>query len=345
MDNLRRTSLVNRICAGGYYVQIADDLYFLDFCLDIRFKTYLDYIYQKNYRIAVNRGLITKEDRLKELVVQKKWSNKNEYLIEKYKKDLEEFKKEYYKSIYNNKKKGKIKKEHDDTKKSLLKLLSEKHNLLSEGTCENYCLEVINRCKYSKIVKLNGECLSEDAFLSRTFVSDIEYSIYESSLGEEEVREIARTNPWRLYWNASSNSPSDIFGKSLSELSDEQQELCYWSAYYDNVYEAYERPNNDIVEDNMALDGWFLVKAEERERETAKKTITDKAGENREIFVITDAENANKIYEMNDPQVRTAMKKRNKILKETSVASEEELVKKGGIGSAGLFVGTNKKGK
>jgi len=343
MDTHKRKSIVNRFLSGGYHVEMGNSLYFFDFRLPAQFKSYLDHMYYKYYQKALDNGLLTKEEKIKEMESLGKWDGKKDYLIEKYKDDMKEMKKEYYKSVFNNKKKGKIKKEYKELKQNFLDLANEKHSLVSEGTCESFAFDVINRCKYSKIVKENNNCLDEDRFLNKAFITQIEYAIYENNIGEEEIREVARTNPWRLYWNNGDSSPKDIFGISMSDVSDEQQEICYWSSFYDNIYEAYERPSNEVIEDDLAIDGWYLLKSEEREKEQAKKEIVDKAGDNKEIFVVTDAENAKKVYDMNDEHVRNAMKRRDKIIKEQSAASEEDLVQKGGIGQAGLFVGQRKK--
>jgi len=345
MDGRQKQALVNRICAGGYYATIFNEVYFLDFRISSKDKAYLDYMYDKSHMAATEKGLQTEEEALDHFIKMGKWSRMKDHLIETKRDLIDEKKKEACSSIYNKKKMGKLKKEIKELKSEIERLLLEKHALISEGTCESYCREVVNRCKYSKIVKnVDGTNISEDLLSSQVFFRELERNIWGELLDEAKLRELARTNPWRLVWNTESDNPSRIFNIPVCDFSDEQRDLCYWSSYYDSIYEAYERPSKEIIEDDIALDGWYSNKIAEKERETAKKGLISKAGDNKEIFVPTDAASAHKVYELNDPHVREAMKKRDKTIKTAGEKTEADLVKEGGKITAGLFV-AEKKGR
>ena len=96
------------------------------------------------------------------------------------------------------------------------------------------------------------------------------YSIYRildqynaNSIAISEYRKIARTDPWRSMWIASTKREG-IFDKVPSDYNTPQLYLCSYSIMYDNVYQSPDAPDEKIVEDDICLDGWFISQRRER---------------------------------------------------------------------------------
>lgn len=110
----------------------------------------------------------------------------------------------------------------------------------------------------------------------------------------KDIRQIARSPSWRFRWSGA-KSVGDLFGKPISEFDAEQQNLLYWSQVYDSVYESLERPPQEIIDDDDALDKWF----EEQNRKDKAKEVAEKGNIGKmkmssklrgsgEIFVVTN---------------------------------------------------------
>jgi len=114
----------------------------------------------------------------------------------------------------------------------------------------------------------------------RTLIDNLLKEISRSKeITTEQFRFLARSNNWRFKWAASKNC-DDLFGKPIVELSGSQENLIYWSQVYDSVYDAYERPGDDIINDDEALDEWFEEQAKQRKRDQieSKKSSGGRVG-------------------------------------------------------------------
>lgn len=110
--------------------------------------------------------------------------------------------------------------------------------------------------------------LNEEDFLFRKKVY-LEYSIYYYGYNQETIRAIARSNLWRLQYLAPSKTNDPLFGRSMPEYTVDQLSLVYWSQFYQNVFEMMsdERPSEEIIEDDEALDAYMNDWYAERNRD------------------------------------------------------------------------------
>ena len=74
-------------------------------------------------------------------------------------------------------------------------------------------------------------------------------------------------NRWRLIWNAAKKVGAPLFTGNASTWDVNQLQLAYWSAFYDGVYEHFERPPQRVIETDALLDQW----AEEQQREMEER--------------------------------------------------------------------------
>lgn len=84
------------------------------------------------------------------------------------------------------------------------------------------------------------------------------------------LRKLARDAQWRVRWKAANDTES-LFGRGAKDLSMAQFMLVYWTQIYDGVFEGYERPPMEVIEDDDALDKWMERRSEEMERDIRQK--------------------------------------------------------------------------
>lgn len=214
-----------------------------------------------------------------------------------------------------------------------------------------------------------NEFLNESDFV---FMSNIIKEINEiKSIGNKEVRELARSPQWRYLWNGAKGNIKSLFGRNLGDMDMSQRNLMYWSQVYDSVYEAYERPSDDIINDDEALDKWFeeqnkkrKVERFEKKGDVGKLKLSDRIKRHKEVFIVAnqninpyeDLPTIQEIEEMNPDRVRKFKREEQKRLKESKQLTNEKDLRNTRasrmiIGSTDQiherkgFGGNNKKGK
>ena len=92
---------------------------------------------------------------------------------------------------------------------------------------------------------------------------------------------------------------------------------------YDNIYESMECPSDDVISDDDAIDGWFIIQREKRDKQQKEagleSMLSDKTKNADEIMLMTnprDKENIESIYSMNDAQGKMVTKSRFKQVEE-----------------------------
>lgn len=111
---------------------------------------------------------------------------------------------------------------------------------------------------------------AERDFLFRKRVY-VEYALMHYGLTQEVVRSIARSSLWRIRYVGALKLGESLFGRPISEYTTDQTSLLYWSQFYQSVYEMMpdERPSDEIIEDDEALDAYMNDWYDERNRDNA----------------------------------------------------------------------------
>ena len=338
MDVDKKFEYINIIIAGGFFCEISGSLYYIDTKISNQQKVYLDYIYNKAYNEAVLEGAYKEKEYLELCKKNNTWNdNKMQEVTDLY-KQIEIGKKKYYVNFYNDTQKKVLKKKIKSLNDDIRKILIEKIILCSGITAEYFAEKQKKRCKYEMMVKdVESNKFNSYDFIDENFENELEIAINRNSRTEEEIRDIARTNPWRTTWEISKTNFRGMFGVDVGGCTQDQFSLCYWSQFYDGIFAGYERPSNDILNDDIALDVWYELKINEQSSENSLG-LSEKTSKHQEVFVKTDKNNAEKIYDMNDKHVRSAMKKRDNIIKENGGISEGDLLKKQGRVQGELFI-------
>ena len=136
-----------------------------------------------------------------------------------------------------------------------------------------------------------------------------------SSATIDELREIARTEPWRSYWNI---KKSDVFGAEAANLTDEQRTLILFSKMYDSVYEHPHCPPEDVLEDDDMLDGWLLKEKRLRQKDKMTQQLDKRLGkvkQNADVFLPAQTkEDADRINSLNDVRGHMIKKQRQQVI-------------------------------
>lgn len=104
------------------------------------------------------------------------------------------------------------------------------------------------------------------------------YLRFYSGLSTPIIREIARSGVWRIRYINSIKTSDPLFGKPSSDYTTDQLNLTYWSNHYQNIYEMMpeDRPSDDTIEDDDALDAYMKSYYEERTRQDAARKAKKK---------------------------------------------------------------------
>lgn len=147
---------------------------------------------------------------------------------------------------------------------------------------------------------------------------------YQSIIGAEEIREIARTSPWNSIWGIYKKGGNKLFLNDV--LSMEQQNIIQWSSLYDNVYESSECPSEEVINDNDALDGWLITQRKNREKDRNTSAVEKAAGNKGDAYIFAQTkEDAAKVQSLNSPVAMATMKSRLSQVEKHGILKEGDL--------------------
>lgn len=93
-----------------------------------------------------------------------------------------------------------------------------------------------------------------------------------------KVRYLARHPLWRIRYTAGLKLGGSLFPQEFYDLTPDQQNLLYWSSYYQSIYEMLpsEQPDKEIIEDDEALDSFMeaYFKKQDAERNEGRLNRT-----------------------------------------------------------------------
>jgi hypothetical protein len=150
-----------------------------------------------------------------------------------------------------------------------------------------------------------------------------EFILFYSGIPTPQIRAIARNNLWRIRYVTSSKTSEPLFGVPTSEYTNDMLNLAYWSHYYQNIYEMMpeDQPNENIIEDDEALDAYLNSYYKERTQDVAARKSKRKMGTGKlsafdsQEVIVTKANELYEDIEYDKPREAQAIKDRNLIKK------------------------------
>ena len=278
-------------------------------------------VYDRSYYESMNNEIMTQEECLEWMIENYLWTHEEELKIKEINKEVENLKINVYKR-YNNAKLRESARIYLRAAENGLKTLENKKNTYYGNTCEGIAqldksMFLLEACSYVGGEKLDPDSVELNNLLNR---------YYSLILKEVESREIARSEPWRSVWSLKDDNVVKLFSNTDRELSVDQKNLLVWSRMYDNIQESMECPSDKVIEDDDALDGWFIEQRRKNEREKAIAVVedsiqNDKIKNSQEVIVFTDNKtDANTVHEMNSPNAKVIKQERKQVVKEKGSA-------------------------
>ncbi len=320
MDLSEREFLVFRIRSGVYRLPYNGfNIKILTPTIDDEFESCE--VYDRSYYEAMNDDIMTQEECLEWMIENYLWTYEEELQIKEVNKEIENLKVNVYKK-YNNARLRESARIYLRAAEDGLKELENKKNAYYGNTCEGIAqldksMFLLEACSY-----VGGEKLDPDSVELNNLLN----KYYSLILKEADSREIARSEPWRSIWVLRETNTFNLFSNRDRELSVDQKNLLVWSRMYDNIQESMECPSDKVIEDDDALDGWFIEQRRKNEREKAIGVIedsmqNDKIKNSDEIIVFADNKtDAQTVDQMNSPNAKAIKKQRSEVIKEKGTA-------------------------
>jgi hypothetical protein len=324
MDLAKRELLLYRIFSGFVRFHIDDTVYiFKSPTAEDRYLA--QEIYEEEVKSNRYENWHTKKTILKFLQQQQIFTEEDEEKLDKMEDDIEDLKHKLFTSMLNTEKSNFIRLTLQRTREYMSGLIAAK-TCLDHTTVEGYASLLktqflTRRCLYHEDGRDLQGCSSE--FLEKSMSQ-----IAIKTIGQAELRELARTEPWRGYWGASNKQ--GIFEGLPINYNEDQRSLVLYSKMYDGAYEHPECPDDEVINDDDLFDGWMIHQRKQRENTKTKKSIESSINEKQrnaeELYVFAPStKDANKINDLNTPEAKARRKRRDLLLRRKGELREAEL--------------------
>lgn len=277
-------------------------------------------IYEKSY----NDGIMTEEDNENWMIEAELWNKEEDEKIKGYNKDIERLKIEIYNARNNYSLKEKIRLYLRAGEKQLLELQNKK-NQYYFNTCEGVAAAEKTAFIIKNTAFIKNSICDFDK-ISLTFLIDRYHNTY---LKEYEIRELARTEPWKSLWIIRENCGYKLFcNPENTDLTYNQKNLIIWSQMYDNIQESLDCPTKEVIEDDDLLDGWFIIQGKKRDKEKSEQDFENSVKSNKiknasEIFVMApNQKEKERIDNMNNVHSSMIKKQRFAVIQKQGKAEQ-----------------------
>ena len=318
MDDIHYAKILNRIIQGRLRLRFGDLVLFVYQPSQDILEESFD-IYDTVYEEAYLSGSFVEEERLELLINNDMWSPVDDKQAEKISKDVEDLKVQAYKTFFKKKQLLGIKKSiiHMERKEGFLR---SRKSVFEQVTCKG----LASYAKSSWIIQQTTRDVDGNLYdFSHVSLSKIMQRAMEESIPPSVYRGIARSSSWRAMWNGSKTRDS-VFGKAACDLTADQISLISYSMMYDNVYENPDSPKEEIIADDVCLDGWFIEQRRKHEKDKAKAQAdamltNPKIANSQEVFMMaSDQREANEIFDLNSAGARHVVQSRQEQIKENT---------------------------
>ena len=292
--------------------------------------------------VGVSFKQLLSEEEAKEYLHNKGiWTYQDEEAMKEGDKNLEDLKEALFKSLYNKKAQDSIRKKLKGIKDSILEAFSRKYSI-TPMTLEYHRRAIKNQflaavCTFDED---NKRLYSEKDFgVKDSTLMEQAYEARESDvITQEQMRDIARNEPWRSYWmvskqNLFGNPMLNLFGPTQSEaviipsshLNQYQRAMVAVCKMYDNAAQHPDCPDDEVINDHDMFDGWMIFENRKRENEKKKKRIDEIADqEGDELYVLADTHSeGQEIYSVNDETEKGMLRSRFQQIKSSEQPLDE----------------------
>lgn len=319
---MEKMDLINTLISGIVIFRVGKDyIYFRPPSAED--KTFADFFSHEQYDDSLLDSFWTKEAAVDFAIEMGFWSEDKQIEIKSIEELIENMKVDYFKSFMISSKKETVKRAIDDHEDKLATLLNQKNTFIDK-TAEY----IKAQYKILYLVEHNTFLLDKSPAINKHNVQLIANS-YTSTISGINIRlrETAKSNEWRNVWHG---SKENAFDNKPSSFTDIQHGIISWSHYYDGVYQSMEKPSEEVIQDDYALDGWAIVERRKRDAEEKKKNAESMLPKNAkdagEVFIpVRNQQEAQNVYALNDAGAKAKIKSLKKDLDENGVLSDSQL--------------------
>ena len=286
-------------------------------------KTFADFFAQEEYDEALIDGIWTQSEAEEHLISMGFLPKDHEKELEQMTENIDNMKVDYFNHFYDSTTKSYIKKNLEKQQARYDELHSKKYAFYDK-TCDylkKYCF-----LSYT----LQKNAFTRDKELAANFYPvQLLHGRHVSVVNELSIhaREIAKSIEWKNRWYS---SKLGCFENKISSLTDIQLAVISWSTYYEGIYQSMDRPSEELIDDDIAIDGWSIVEKRKRSKEekqrNAEKMLPENMKNAGEIFIM--AKNKKQAEDIMSLNGRESFEKINMLkhdLKQSSVVDEANL--------------------
>tara|TARA_B100002019_G_C21243759_1_gene587098 strand:- start:723 stop:1757 length:1035 start_codon:yes stop_codon:yes gene_type:complete len=318
-------TLINRIISGYQFIEIKDNLYKL-VSPTVDLKMAADYLYHKTYQDNLFSSFIPKEDIQYLLISTNMIPADIDQQIKTTEKTLENAKIQYYKQFFQTSVKTRNQKKIRSIEALLHKAYSDKQ-YLDFLTLEHYCENIKNEYLLCKTLMDQDDNLIFEDYpnINHILFNNIAQEIAQNIIPVNKYKQIVKSDVWRKLYNS---NPTNVFARSASQHTEEQKAILSINQMYSKIYEHPECPDDAIIEDDDALDGWMLNQQKENQKQKMEKGVDNLLGKKgqkaQEVFLMAkNEEEYEAINQLNSPQALAKIKARTS-LKPGETKSDEQ---------------------
>jgi|GEM_PF-2953113 len=324
MNSQDRQRLVRRILNGYLYT----DVYFKQVPYKVKFVdpspeilSEIDYEIDKINKDA--EDLMSLEESYEILTKEGQWSDNQDIELDKLKIDMKLLNSRLLQCKFKLIEKRNIESIIEKRKVRIIDL-EEKKNALYNNTKEHFLDHSFKKLLISRITHgLSVETMRLSGMLETLIVCYYK----DNFISEKVIRELARSDPWRIFWITSKTTSTPLFRNPVGDMTDLQYILVSWSRIYDYAFEHSESPGDDIINNDIEFDAWYQSECDKskQRQKTVSSGISNGKFSTSELFIPADIEGAQKVYELNDPVTRKKIKNRQKIIEKEQYIAEGDL--------------------
>jgi hypothetical protein len=325
MKQHEREFFISLIRIGKVYIQYRDlELVIIPQTIEQSFRSCQ--VYDKSYEQCYYDGLMTQDETEEWMAERGLWNYEDEEKLKGLQKDIEKLKVEIFNARNNDQLKERIRLYIRAGEKQLQEQSDKKFKYFN-NTCEG----IASLEKSSYVIK-NTTYLNEKLYdFDDVSLSYVIKEYHDSILNEKQLRELARTEPWKSLWVTKDKSGIELFlNEKNQELTYNQKNIIIWSQLYDNIHESLDCPSQDVIDDDDMLDGWFIIQNKKRDKDRAEKEFeenvkSDKIKNASEVFIATgNKRDIDRVNSMNSIHGQNIKQQRFNMLKQKGTVEQHQ---------------------
>ena len=215
------------------------------------------------------------------------WNSQLEEELNNSQEEIDNLKAQLYKCFFNISQANKIRSNITDGKRKLLRLQRDR------AVLDQYSIDGV--IEYSRLAFFIEKSTYKDGQLydwsdcSLVTIMDYWRNNY---ISERAIREIARSEEWLSIYNTAKNLQIPVFDVPVGQLNSDQKRLLTWSGIYHSIHQIPDGPDEEIIKDDDALDGFLIAKKAEvvskNRRNAFERSLTESQRNAEELYIVPD---------------------------------------------------------